>query len=135
MGVRFGPQPLMSNSRQSLVAGEFAKEHGLHEDYHEAVFRTFFTDLKDIGNQEVILQLAAEIGLDAKKLQAALNAGTHNHHLEETTRRAHEQGIRSVPAFVIEGYGLVTGAQPVDNFRTVLLSVAGQSKGSPRGIS
>jgi predicted DsbA family dithiol-disulfide isomerase len=131
MGVRFGPQPLMSNSRQALEAGEFAKAHGLYDDYHEAVFRTFFSDLKDIGNREVILQLAAEVGLDAKNLQAALEAGTYDHRLEETTRMAHEQGIRSAPTYVVEGYGFITGAQPIDNFRTVLHTVAGQSKRKP----
>ena len=34
MGVRFGPQPLMSNSREALEGGEYAKEHG----YEGAMF-------------------------------------------------------------------------------------------------
>ena len=61
MGVRFGPQPLMSNSRMAMQGGEFAKEHGKYDAYHEAVFQAFFTDCKDIGNRSVILELAKEI--------------------------------------------------------------------------
>jgi len=34
MGVRFGPQLLMSNSRMALEAGEFARVHNKFEEYH-----------------------------------------------------------------------------------------------------
>jgi hypothetical protein len=37
MGVRFGPQPFMSNSRKAMQGGEFAKEHGKYDAYHEPV--------------------------------------------------------------------------------------------------
>ena len=71
MGVRFGPQPLMSNSRLAMQGGEFAKDHGKYDVYHEAVFRAFFTDCKDIGDRSVILEIAGEVGLDATALDAA----------------------------------------------------------------
>jgi len=34
--------------------GEFAREAGRFEEFHENVFRAFFTDLKDIGRPDVI---------------------------------------------------------------------------------
>ena len=119
-GVRFGPQPLMSNSREALAAGEFAKELGRYDAYHEAVFRAFFTDCLDIGNREVILDIARKTGLDAQTLIAALEDDIYGSRLQQTTLAARDQGIRSAPTFLIEDYGSITGAQPIDTFRAAL---------------
>jgi predicted DsbA family dithiol-disulfide isomerase len=124
MGVRFGPQPLMNNSRKAMQGGEFAKEHGRYGAYHEAVFRAFFTDCLNIGDQKVILDLAKGVGLDAVALNAALEDGTYMPRLQETSRKAKMKGISAAPTFVIEGYGEISGAQPFDTFRTILLGVA-----------
>lgn len=120
MGVRFGSQPLMSNSRMALEGGEFAKAHGRYEAYHEAVFRAFFTDSRDIGDQKVILDLARGVGLDPVALRAALEDGTFMPHLRETSRQAKINGFSAAPTFVIAGYGPISGAQPLDTFRTIL---------------
>ena len=120
MGVRFGPQPLMSNSSMAMQGGEFAKEHGKYDAYHEVVFRAFFTDCKDIGNRPVILKLAKKVGLDAVALDAALESNIFLPRLQATTRKAKANGFRAAPTFVIDGYGSISGAQPFDTFRTIL---------------
>jgi len=120
MGVRFGPQPLMSNSRMAMQGGELAKEHGKHDAYHEAVFRAFFTNCKDIGDQKVILDIAKRVGLDAVVLDAVLERNTYLPRLEETTKKAKANGFSAAPTFVIDGYGSISGAQPIDTFRKIL---------------
>ena len=120
MGVRFGPQPLMSNSRMAMQGGEFAKEHEKYDAYHEAVFRAFFTDCQDIGDQEVILEIAEGVGLDSIALIAALEDGLYLPRLQEATQKAKANGFRAAPTFVIDGYGSISGAQPTDTFRDVL---------------
>lgn len=120
MGVRFGPQPLMSNSRMAMEAGEYAKDHGRFEAFHGAVFKAFFTECLDIGNRMVILDAARSVGLVADELDAALDNGIYSPNLERTTKEAKRSGISSAPTFVIEGYGTVTGAQPFDTFRSIL---------------
>jgi predicted DsbA family dithiol-disulfide isomerase len=123
MGVRFGPQMLMSNSREALEAGEFAREHGRHGAYHEAIFQAYFTECKDIGRREVILDAARSVALDAEQLNAALEAMIYHSRLKETTRMAGKNQIRAAPTFLIEGYGSITGAQPIETFRTALREV------------
>ncbi len=123
MGVRFGPQPLMSNSREAMEGGEFANAHGRFDAYHEAVFRAFFTDCRDIGDRGIILEIAKGVGLDAAALDAALEGGTYHSRLQATTRKAKANGFSAAPTFVIDGYGSVSGAQPIDTFRTILRGV------------
>lgn len=120
MGVRFGPQPLMSNSREAMEGGEFAKEHGKYDAYHEAVFRAFFTEGRDIGDRAVILEIAEDVGLDAVALNVALERDIYHPRLQTTTRRAKANGFSAAPTFVIDGYGSISGAQPIDTFRTIL---------------
>ena len=123
MGVRFGPQPLMSNSRMAMQGGEFAKDHGKYDAYHEAVFRTFFTDCKDIGDRSVILETARGIGLDAAALDTALVGNTYLPRLQATTEAANANGFSAAPTFVIDGYGSISGAQPLEQFRKILRGV------------
>ena len=124
MDVRFGPQPLMSNSRMAMQAGEFAKDHGHYDPYHETVFRAFFTDCKDIGDRSVILEIVRYVGLDAAALDAALASNLYLRRLQKTTSEAKANGISAAPTFVIDGYGTISGAQSIDTFRRILRRVA-----------
>ncbi len=131
LGVRFGPQPLMSNSRMAMQGGEFAKDHGKYDAFHEAVFRAFFTECRDIGDRSVILELAAKVGLDAVALDAALERSTYLPRLQAATRMAKANGFTAAPTFVIEGYGAISGAQPTDSFREILRSLKKGTKHAP----
>ena len=62
-----------SNSHLALLAGEFAQDMGRFEAFHENVFRAFFTDLKDIGRLDVILEIAFNSGLNPEKLKLAFS--------------------------------------------------------------
>lgn len=119
MEIHFGPQTLMSNSSKAMQAGEFAKNHGRYDAFHEAVFKAFFTDCKDIGDSRVVLEIAQAVGLDTKILEKELTAGIYQPILEETTRQARKNMISSAPTFIIEGYGKIIGAEPIENFRSV----------------
>jgi predicted DsbA family dithiol-disulfide isomerase len=120
MGVRFNLQPLMSNSRLALEAGEFAKAHGVYDKFHTAVFKAFFTECKDIGQREVIIDIAASLGLDTDQLTLDLDNHTYLNILEETTQSARSMMVSAAPTFVIDGLKPITGAQPLDSFRTLL---------------
>ena len=131
MGVRFGPQTRMSNSNLAMQAGEFAKDHGAYDAYHEAVFHAFFTDCQDIGDRALILAIAEDVGLDGKALNTAIERGRYLARLEETSRKAKASGITAVPTFVIEGYGMISGAQPYERFRLIMQGLKeGDSSGA-----
>lgn len=120
LGTRFGDQPLMANSREALEAGEFAKEHGNYHAFHDAVFKAYFTDGLNIGDRSVLLEIAADTGLDPKALGEALNAKAYLPRLEQTTRSAREAGVTAAPTFFIEGYGKIIGAQQESVFRSAI---------------
>jgi predicted DsbA family dithiol-disulfide isomerase len=119
-GIEFGRVKILSNSRMVLEAGEFARDHGKFELFHEEAFRSYFTDVKNIGNIDVIMEIAENSGLDSAELQQSLDKEQYLSRLKDVTLQARRNGINSAPAFIIENETVITGAQPVDVFRDVL---------------
>jgi len=119
-GMVFNDRERASNSCQALLAGEFARDMGRFEEFHENVFRAFFTDLKDIGRLDVILKIASDSGLNPKMLEPALSEGRCRDRLDTAMTEARRLGIRSIPAFVFENDEIIVGALPPEIFRKSL---------------
>lgn len=116
-GLFFGERTHLSNSRLALEASEFARDMGHHQSFHSRVFRAYFTELRDIGSLEVILELAEDDGLDREELQAALNERRYASSIEEARQKALRYGVNAVPTFIINGRQRIVGAQSVEYFR------------------
>lgn len=120
LGVKFSTPPLMSNSKLAMQAGELAREHGVYDLYHAAMFKAFFTDCINIGDFEVIAEIITSLGLAKADLEKAIQEGKYIPILEETKKRAAENMVTAVPTFFIEGGPKITGAQPLETFKKTL---------------
>ena len=119
-GIKFGPRLLLSNSRMSLEASEYARDMGKYQLFHERMFYTYFTESKDIGSLEVLTKSARVCGLDADELLRALKERRYAHRLEESRREAANIHLSGVPTFIIDGKTKVVGAQQIAVFRDIL---------------
>ncbi len=122
-GIEFGDVTLLSNARMSLEAGEFAKEFGKFEAYHEAIFNIYFTQARDIGSWEAVKEAAEAAGLDAEQLKKALDEARYQPRLAAVTDAAHRAGINSAPTFIINDRNMITGAQPLEVFQEELRKI------------
>lgn len=127
-GIDFGTMKVLSNSRKALEAGEFAREHGKFDEYHELIFHAYFTETRDIGEVELLVELAQKAGLDADELRAALEDGRYLPRLESTLDLAHHYGITGTPTFVINNKYALVGAQPLDRMRAALRQIAAEEQ-------
>lgn len=124
-GLEFaGNRDLLPNSRLSLEASEFARDHGKFHEFHEAVFHAYFTEARDIGDVQVLLDVAKQVGLDMAELQASLQDGRYLPRLEQASEEAHHYGINGTPTYIINDKYKVYGAQPLDVFRNALKRIA-----------
>ena len=117
LGVNFSDVSRLSNSRMSLEASEYARDAGRFDSFHGRVFRTYFTDARDIGDLDVLLELAREEGLDTDELRGALQEGRYAPRLDEAHSEGRQLGINAVPTFIINGKHTIVGAQSLDFFR------------------
>jgi predicted DsbA family dithiol-disulfide isomerase len=122
-GIGFGNVTLLSNSRMSLEAGEFARDRGKFEAYHEAIFNMYFTQARDIGVWDAVREAAEAAGLDAAELKEALDEGRYTPLIAAVTNEAHRSGINSAPTFIIDGRYAIIGAQPMEVFRDALTRI------------
>jgi len=90
----------------------FANGHGKRAEMVERLFRAYLTDGEALGDREVLVRLAADIGLDAESSRSALMDNAFSDAVRADQERARMFGISGVPFFAIdEKYG-VSGAQP-----------------------
>ena len=119
-GIIFAGKSRISNSRMSLEASEFAKEHGMFDQFHRALFQAYFSQGMDIGNLEVLTHIGRESGLDRDALAQALQTGKYRPTIENMRKDADRRGVTAAPTFIIEGTDRIVGAQPIDVFRKKL---------------
>jgi predicted DsbA family dithiol-disulfide isomerase len=116
-GYQYNPPPkVVPNSQKALQVTELARDSGLHEAVHSRLMRAYWCEAADIGNEELLLGLVAEAGLDPGEAREALADGRYVARVEASTQAANRHGIHAIPAFVLGERLLVLGAQPEESF-------------------
>ncbi len=123
-GARYGYQfcdcKLLANTRKTLEAAEFARDHGRHDSFQSAVFQAYFTHGMDIGQLPVILSLAAQAGLDPDALASALAEGRYRARVDESRAEGLRFDVSVLPTFVFEGGKKIVGLRSIEPFRQVI---------------
>lgn len=71
----------------------------------------YFTEGADLTNHAVLVQAAADVGLDAEDVGNALSSDQDVAEVEQEALSAKEAGIEGVPCFIFGGKFAVSGAQ------------------------
>ncbi|WP_435196042.1 DsbA family oxidoreductase [Natronomonas sp. EA1] len=105
------------DSLPTQVASYYLKEHADYETwlaFDEAVFEALWQEGRDIGDREVILELAEEAGADPDEVASALDDDTLREELTAQFTEAQQLGVTGVPTFAYEGYA-ARGAVPPEH--------------------
>lgn len=93
---------------------QLAAEKGVQDAMKERFFRAYMMEGEPIGDPETLVRLAADVGLDAEEVRAALATDAHAAAVRGEEDEARELGIQGVPFFVLGGRYAVSGAQPAE---------------------
>jgi predicted DsbA family dithiol-disulfide isomerase len=97
-----------------------AAKHGLQDEAKERLMKGYFTEGAAVGDDETLVKLVSEVGVDADEARAVLAKGTYADEVRGDVQRARAFGIQGVPFFAIdERYG-ISGAQPAEVFTEAL---------------
>jgi predicted DsbA family dithiol-disulfide isomerase len=99
LGIDIKLPPVQPRSRRAHEAAHWARRHGKFREYNNALFRGFFQRGEDIGNIEVLVRLASDLGLDGNDLRAALDNGLYLENVLADEREAKKldlSGVQSV---------------------------------------
>jgi predicted DsbA family dithiol-disulfide isomerase len=112
------PQPRSTKAFELFC---LAADHGVGDAYNHAVFEAFFQKDLDIGDPEILANIADSVGLDRSEALAALAdrryAARHRAALDE----ANEQGVQAVPTIII-GQHVIRGVPSPGVMATALRS-------------
>jgi predicted DsbA family dithiol-disulfide isomerase len=108
------------NSRKALLLAELARDRGAFPQLHPRLFDAYWARGRDIGDERVLVEEGAAVGLEEGDVLEALRAGRYQERIEQNTQAALQLGAGGVPAWLIDERFLVPGAQPHDVFTRVL---------------
>ena len=98
----------------------WADQQGRMHDLKQALFVAHFTNGRNISDNAVLADIAAEIGLDRDEALAVLADQRFAKEVRAEEQHWQQQGIQSVPAVIFNKRHLVSGAQGVENFKNIL---------------
>ncbi|ODT67643.1 MAG: hypothetical protein ABS75_23325 [Pelagibacterium sp. SCN 63-23] len=126
-------QPRMFNTAKAHTLTRLSKANGNQHELANAIAAAYFLDHRQINDDNVLVDIAAEFGWDRGD---ALDAINDEHELSITAQlatSAAQQGIRGVPFFVFAQKYALSGAQPDEVFAQALekaISELGQGDAS-----
>ncbi len=88
--------------------------------FDDAVFEALWTEGRDVGDPEVLRDLAADVeGVDADDVRSALDDDELRDRLADLFDEARQRGITGVPTFAFEGHA-ARGAVPPEQLRRLV---------------
>ncbi len=109
-----------ANSFNAHCFTHFAKKHGKQHEAEEMLFRSYFTDGKNIDDIATLIRLGSEIGLAPVSLKEALENKTYADAVRADIAEAQQIGVRGVPFFLFNRKYAVSGAQDSQVFLQAL---------------
>ena len=94
-----------------------------------ALFRAYFEEGRDIGDREVLADIADGCGLDAAMIHRLLESDADEEEIRARDAWARERGVTGVPTFVVGRRHAVPGAQPPELWERVIAEIEAQERG------
>jgi predicted DsbA family dithiol-disulfide isomerase len=104
-----------------------AEKQGAQDAVVEGLFLAYFVEGRDIGDKEVLAEVAAAGGIDRATAAAFLAGSEGSDEVSGAEMAAQRRGLNGVPTFIINGRPAFSGAQRAD----VMLKHMQDTLGSP----
>ena len=112
-GLPYGDRTMTYNSRLAQELGKWADTQPGGEAIHDALFRAYFVEARDISQPAVLLEIAEQVGLPVDGAREVLEQRTFKEAIDRDWELSRRYGITGVPTFVAGRHGVV-GAQPYE---------------------
>ena len=110
------PAGTIDAHRLSKMAHSIGKE----DEAQQILMKAFFTEGKDLEKTETLIEAGLKIGLDEEKIKEMLSGNDYLHEVIADFREAQHMAIQGVPHFIINEKYTIHGAQPQEEFVTLI---------------
>jgi predicted DsbA family dithiol-disulfide isomerase len=112
-GLPYGERTHTYNSRLAQELGKWADTQPGGEAVHDALFRAYFVEGRDISQPSVLLEIVERLGLPVDEARRVLQDRTFKAAVDADWALSRRYGVTGVPTFVAGRRGVV-GAQPYE---------------------
>ncbi|WP_162245132.1 DsbA family oxidoreductase [Devosia sp. Root436] len=119
-------QPRMFPTKKAHTITRLAKPLGIQHELANAIANAYFLEHRQINDDNVLADIAAEFGFDRGDAIDAMNDENELAITEQLANDAAAQGIRGVPFFVFGEKYALSGAQPDEVFERALAQTIGE---------
>jgi predicted DsbA family dithiol-disulfide isomerase len=99
------------NTRDAHRLIRWAEGIGKAPQMKQRLMDLYFTEGADLSDADVLVQAAADVGLDAPQVRKDLASDKDIVQIEQEVQMAKDAGIQGVPMFIFGGKFAVSGAQ------------------------
>jgi len=121
---RFADDMRMHNTFNVHQLLHWADQQARMHDLKQALFVAHFTHRRNLSDNNVLADVAAEIGLERAEALAILEDQRFASEVRTAERAWLSKGISGVPAVIFNHRHLVTGAQGLENYARILEQLA-----------
>jgi predicted DsbA family dithiol-disulfide isomerase len=100
------------------------QDPGRQHALKKALLKAYFTDGRSPEDPSVLVQAAAEAGLDGTVAREVIESGRYAAEVRERERFYLDHGIHAVPAVIVNDRHLLQGGQPTEVFEEALRRIA-----------
>ncbi|NRB04569.1 MAG: DsbA family oxidoreductase [Rhodobacteraceae bacterium] len=93
----------------------------------DALFEAYFVHAKDIGDHDVLVEIAASVGMDKEAVRRLLASDSDREDISARDAHSRSMGVQAVPTFIVGQRHAVPGAQQPDLWAKVIQDLAAQS--------
>ncbi len=127
-GLPYGDRTHTYNSRLAQELGKWADTQSGGDAIHDALYKAYFVERRNIGDADVLVDIAAAVGLPADAARKVLVERTFKAAVDADWALARKVGVTGVPTFAAGGHGVV-GAQPYEALEELMTAVGAKKRG------
>jgi len=124
VGFDFGERAHVWNTFDAHRLLHWAGLEGKQRELKHALLRAYHGEGRNPGAHDVLVELAADVGLDPARAREILVNGEFSDEVRARERHWQQLGIHSVPSVIVDDRHLIQGGQPPELFEQALRQIA-----------
>jgi len=126
-GLPHVPRTHTYNSRLAQELGKWADTRPGFEAIHDALYRAYFAENRNIGDVEVLVEAAQSVGLPADEARDVLRQRRFREAVDADWAKSRREGVTGVPTFAC-GPARVVGAHPYATLERLLIDAGARPR-------
>jgi len=125
--IDFSKRLYYFNTQKAHQLMHWAEGFKKQTELNERLIKAYFEEGQDISNIDVLLDIAAQVGLDRIATENALSSAQLTQEIDRKIDRRKTFNIQSIPTFILSENTLISGSQSVEFFEKTLFKFIEQS--------